>query len=402
MWLAMGGTALAITSPSFAAQNWVQTYLNAGHTSYNSQETTLSTSNVSGLTLLWGQSVAGGVTAFALDAGTIYAQGQGSSSPNLAAINAANGTTLWTITTGNGGEGISGNTVATGSGFVFAGCASASASGAGAVCAYGKSHGRLVWQFSNPCHCLPEARVGAPLVYSGGVVYFGYTNGGSGANEYIVAAAASTGDVLWTYVTGTSNTLGSAAPVVGNGMVYFTCGGTGFSGVCAVSQSSGSFVWSANFGTGTMGLTLGSNNVLYVNGGSTNQFVALNATTGATLWTVTGNSSQFPVSVAKGIIYATGSDRYVHALHAPTGHEIWSLNLASESSVSIANGVLYDDQEGPNNPATAAYAVSDGSLLWSSPLPASNLNPPPIVANGILYITNGSCGSVCAYGLSGG
>jgi outer membrane protein assembly factor BamB len=69
--------------------------------------------------------------------------------------------------------------------------------------------------------------------------------------------------------------------------------------------------------------------------------------------------------------------------------------------VTIANGVLYDDQQGSNNPETAAYSTATGTLLWSSPVGASTLHPPPIVANGTLYITNGGCttGDVCAYAL---
>jgi outer membrane protein assembly factor BamB len=372
--------------------------------SYNGAETTISASNISGLQLQWGQGVAGGVTAFALDAGTIYAQGQGqgSNDPNLAAIDAATGATLWTVTTGNDGTG--GNGIAIGGGFVFAGCSFDDPGGStayGAVCAYRHSNGHLVWHFANPCNCLPEAAVIAPLVYSDGVVYFGYGNGGAGGSEYLVAVDATSGDVLWTYVTGTSNTMGTAPVTVGNGMVYFTCGGNQFSGICAISQSTQELVWSYNFGTGTMGLTLGGT-VLYVNAGAAGEFAALNATTGALLWTVAGNSSAFPVSLAKGIIYATGSDGYVHALHASNGHQLWSAYLASTSSVSLANGVLYDEQQGSNNPPTAAYAVSDGSLLWSVAAPASTLHPPPLIANGTLYITNASCGSVCAYRLPGG
>ena len=118
------------------------------------------------------------------------------------------------------------------------------------------------------------------------------------------------------------------------------------------------------------------------------------------IWSVAGNSSPYPVSLAKGIVYATGSDGFVHALHAPTGHKLWSVNMASQSSVSIANGVLYDDQQGSNNPETAAYAISNGAFLWSTPDPGgSTVHPPPIVANGVLYVTNAACGSVCAYGL---
>jgi outer membrane protein assembly factor BamB len=406
-WLVAGGTALAIAAPGIAA-NWPQTSFSAAHNSYNAQETTISPSNVSGLQVLWGAGVPGGVTAFALNAGKIYAQGQGGSGvPNLAAIDAASGTTLWTITTGNDGNGSSNATIAVGSGLIFVGCGFSEGGGAGGtayggVCAYRPATGKLAWHFANPCDCEPEASLWAPPVYSGGVVYFGYGNGGTDAAEYIVAASATTGDVLWTYVAGTANTLGNAAPTVGNGMVYFTCASNSdnFKGICAVSQSNGSLVWSADTGSTTMGLSLGSNKVLYVNGGSANEFAALNATTGVQIWSVTGNSSPFPVSLAKGIVYATGSDGVVYALHSTTGRTLWSVNMASQSSVSIANGVLYDDQQGSNNPETAAYSVSDGSLLWSSPEPGSTLHPPPIVANGILYITNGACGSVCAYGPS--
>jgi len=401
LWVALGGAALLSTASSFAAQtNWVQTYLGAGHTSYNSAETTLSKSNIADVQMLRGQRVAGGVTSFALDAGTIFAQGQGSSTPNLVAINAASGETLWTITTGNDGFGLT-NSIAAGGGRVFAGCGFAG--GVGGICAYNQKNGKLLWSYTNSCSCLPESEIYAPLVYADGVVYFGYGYGGAGGGEYIVAANETSGDVLWTFSTGSSNTLGSAAPAVGNGMIYFTCGGKvggsdSFSGVCAVSKTTQELVWAADFGTGTMGLTLGGD-VLYVNAGSIGEFAALNATTGATLWTAAGNSSAFPVSIANNILYATGSDGYVHRLRAQNGTEIWSLNLASETSVSVANGVLYDDQQGSNNPATAAYATSDGSLLWSTPLPASTLHPPPLIANGILYVTNASCGNVCAYGL---
>jgi len=409
LWLAIGGAALAVASPGFAQTNWLQTYLGATHESYNAKETTISTSNVANLQSPWGTGVAGGVTAFALDAGTIYAQGQGEggNDPNLAAIDAANGTTLWTITTGNNGIGLN-NTIATDGAHVFAGCSVTPANGhgntSGGVCAYDENNGKLKWRYFNACNCLPESAVIAPLVYANGVVYFGYGYGGAGGSEYLVAADAKTGAVLWTFGTGTSNTMGSAAPTVGNGMVYFTCGGmvggsNGFSGVCAVSLSGPhDLVWSTNFGTGTMGLTLGGD-VLYVNGGSAGEFAALNATNGTPIWTTEGNSSQFPVSLASNIVYATGSDGYVHALHALTGVEKWSLYLASESSVSLANGVLYDDQQGSNNPPTEAYSMKNGSALWSVPGSASTLHPPPIIANGTLYITNAECGSVCAYTL---
>jgi outer membrane protein assembly factor BamB len=405
LWLALGAAALALASPGFAQTNWAQTNFGPGHASYNAQETTISPSNVSQLQFLWGQSVAGGVTSFVLYEGTIYAQGQGTGSPqepNLAAIDAATGAALWTVTTGNFGDGLTSSyTIAANGSLVFAGCGFSSSGGSGGdnyggICAYNGQSGKLHWHYANPCNCLPESEVIAPLTYADGVVYFGYGYGGSGGSEYLVAADAKSGAVLWTYVTGTSNTMGSAAPVVGNGMVYFTCGGNDFSGVCAVSTSTHDIAWSANFGTSSMGLTL-AGDVLYVNGGGAGEFAALNATSGDSLWTVEGNSAEYPVSVAASVIYATGSDGYVHALRAHDGSEKWSLFLASQSSVSLANGVLYDDQQGSNNPPTEAYSMKNGAPLWSVPGGASTVHPPAIIANGTLYIGNGACGVVCAY-----
>src|ERR1700733_4141462 len=98
MCLGLVGAALAFAPPSSAATtNWFQSYYDAGHTSYNAKETTLSKTNVHNLTFEWGSTVAtGGVTSFALNQGVIYAQGLGSSNSGvLVAINAANGTTIW-------------------------------------------------------------------------------------------------------------------------------------------------------------------------------------------------------------------------------------------------------------------------------------------------------------------
>ncbi len=407
--ISLGCLFVAFSATCFAAEtNWPQSYLNAGHTSYNNTETTLSTSNVSGLTFLWGASVAGGVTAFALDDGVIYAQGQGpgagSDTENLVAINATTGDTLWTITTGNNGDGPN-NTLAVAGNLVYAGCQVTfmGEEYAGGICAYEKASGHLKWSYSNECNCLPPSAVQSPLVYANGAVYFGYVYGGSGGAEYIAAVNAQTGAVLWTYSTGTTNTLGSATPVVGNGMVFFTGGGNSSQQVNAVNQSTGDLAWTTAIAANTSGLTY-VNNVLYVNEGSSNELQALDATTGDVLWTHTYNSSAFPVSVAGGFIYATGSDGSVHKLSRATGDQAWSRSIGSESSVSLANGVLYEGLQGSNEPAFEAYDMAHGHLLWSSPTPASTLHPPPIIANGVLYITNAmptpttSC-QVCAYDL---
>jgi outer membrane protein assembly factor BamB len=404
--LPLAGAALAFAPPGIAGTSWIQTWFSEGHTNANTVETTLSPTNVTNLQLQWGASVAGGATAIAYGApeNVIYAQGQGAggSDPNLVAIDAASGATLWTVTTGN--DGSFPGAIALGNGFVFAGCVynPIHEVSAGAICAYGRPHGILAWRWADECNCEPPSGAQSSLVYSDNVLYVAYGHGGSQdtADEYLVALNAQTGKEIWTYMTGYDNSIGSAAPVVGNGMVYFGCSPSGGpDGVCALNTSNGSFVWSAGFGTTTLGLTL-SQNVLYVNGGSANEVVALNATTGATLWTTSMASSSDPVSIYKGYLYVTGSDNNLYKLFATSGKQAasWPKAIGSFSSVSIANGVLYADNQGSNSPETTAYAVTTGAPLWNTDDSASTLHPPPIVANGVLYTTNGSvCGNVCAY-----
>jgi outer membrane protein assembly factor BamB len=404
--LVIAATTLAVMPPALAAQKWLQSYYDAAHSGYNAHETVLSPSNVSQLQLRWGSSApTNGVTQFVLDKRTIYAQGQGSNTPNLSAINARTGATLYTINTGNDGVFLSGSIAVAGS-IIVAGCGFTDASGYGygGICGYQKPNGAQVWQFSNPCNCAPEAGVIAPLAYDKGVVYFGYGNGGAGAAEYVVALDASTGGQLWTSGTGGPNSLGGATIAVGNGYVYLSCNEHGSPGVCALDQTDGTPVWSAAVGTSTeLGLGAGKGAV-YVSDVLDGYYFALNGTTGAQLWSYACEScgAGFPPSVAGNVMYAPGYRGEIYVLNAKRGTVLWSENVSDNSSISIANGVLYLDEGGANQPAVAAFDAGSGSLLWSSAEPGSTLSPPPIVSEGRLYIANAGCGSICAYTLPGG
>lgn len=403
--LTFAAAALAGSCPAQASQKWLQSYYDGAHSGYNAHETILSKTNVSQLQLRWGSNAAtNGVTQFALDNGIIYAQGQGATTPNLSAINARSGATLYTVDIGNDGSFLQGAIAVAGS-LVVAGCGffDQSGYGYGGVCGYNKSTGAQIWQFSNPCNCAPEAGLTAPLTYDNGVVYFGYGNGGAGAAEYVVALDASTGTELWTSGTGGPNTLGGATLAVGNGYVYLACNEHGSPGVCALKESDGSPAWSVAFGTNTeLGLTAGKG-VVYVSDGLDGYYFAFNGSTGAQLWSYfcnTCGNGNFPPSIAGNVLYAPGYRGATYALNAKKGTVLWTENIGSEnSSISIANGVIYLDEQGNNVPASAAFDASSGALLWSSQGPGSTLSPPPIVANGKLYVANAPCGTVCEYAL---
>jgi len=62
----------------------------------------------------------------------------------------------------------------------------------------------------------------------------------------------------------------------------------------------------------------------------------------------------------------------------------------------VANGVLYVAGS-DGTPAASAYDAATGAPLWSTPPHSSNYHLPPMVIDGMLFVANGACGSVCAF-----
>jgi outer membrane protein assembly factor BamB len=67
-----------------------------------------------------------------------------------------------------------------------------------------------------------------------------------------------------------------------------------------------------------------ANGVVYV-GAVDHNVYALNATTGAKLWSyTTGNDVYSSPAVANGVVYVGSEDGNVYALNASTGVKLWS------------------------------------------------------------------------------
>ena len=406
-WL-VAAMGLAISLPATAA-NWAQAFYSPGHTAFNPGETTLSPTNVSGLQLLWGNSSVGGATNVALVDGTLYVEG-GTNNDQIAAIDAATGSTLWSVANGDGSvPAVSG--IAVGSGLVHAACGLTDSGGRGygTICAYRRANGKLAWKYSSGCNCAPEVFV-SPFVLSDSTLYFGYYSGGAYGTQVFAAVDAQTGGTIWTDNTGNLGSVGPGAPAVGNGYVYFDCylSNNDFQGICALSQSDGSLSWSLNLDSGASGLTALQNN-LFVNALGESEVLALDGATGAQLWSYPYSSSpsgpDFPPALAKGVLYVLDGNNNMYALHAGSGKLIWSGASENVSTPSVANGVLYADggAHRDTDPTVYAYSTQTGDVLWRAPTRTwTALDPPPLVANGTLYLTNAPCGTICAYGLASG
>lgn len=91
------------------------------------------------------------------------------------------------------------------------------------------------------------------------------------------------------------------------------------------------------------------NGVVHV-GSLDNNVYALNARTGAKLWSYyAGDWVDSSPAVANGVVYV-GSGKKLYARNASTGKKLWSYSTGDVvvSSPAVANGVVYVDSEDHN------------------------------------------------------
>jgi outer membrane protein assembly factor BamB len=394
---ASGQSSGLTASSSFNVRtDWSQFGFEAHHRGFNSYENVLSPSNVSGLKLDWSYTtgihndyyssspaVASGLVyigsdkLYALDIKTgvlkwSYTTGSDVSTPavfngvvyvgsdKLYALDARTGALKWSSPMG-GGRSIDPPTVA--NGLVYIGSID------NHVYALDMTTGALKWNY-----LITEAFT-APLAVTRQIVYVG----SSAAKLYAIDALM--GTLKWSYsIKATSNTI-SASPVVGNGIVYV--GSNDQNGqatkLYALNATTGKFEWSYDVGgCGIENAPALANGILYIGSVKSDgeydncsiyspNLYALNATTGASIWStgIGGSASAHNTSpvVANGVLYISsneidhGNGLYwnAFAINLKTGTQLWSYyspyyaDLILASSPVVANGVVYVDAGWPGN-----------------------------------------------------
>ena len=95
-----------------------------------------------------------------------------------------------------------------------------------------------------------------------------------------------------------------------------------------------------------------------------------------------------PVPIAihfGGVVYVGSGDRNIYALNASSGALLWSYTTGGEvfSSPAVANGVVY---VGSGDRKVYGLSVGSGALLWSSTTGGVVGPSSPAVANGVVYV----------------
>lgn len=304
----------AIGLPSAQSGDWAQTGGNARHSAPHG----VLSANPS---LVWSVKVGAGNTRGArisaspiVSGGTVFAMDPGQ---QVTALNASTGAVLWqsNIQPEFDNSSVSGGGLAAAAGKVFV------TTGYGELLALDAARGAVIWRQR-------LSTAGAPSV-AGNAVY------AIGRDGSAIALNADTGRILWQNegVGKSSGVLGAGTPAADADLVYLPYG----SGQIVAVDQAGETIWQgavsgqrlgrayAGFGDVT-GDPVIAGGVLYV-GSSAGRMVALDAQTGARIWSASEGAMNAPLVVG-GSVFAVNDAARLVRLDAQTGDLIWGQQMA--------------------------------------------------------------------------
>jgi outer membrane protein assembly factor BamB len=386
--------ALAWTPAAMAkGGTWPQLGYNPGHTGFNNSETKINAKNVVKLANTGTFATGGAVLTPLISGGIVYVR---SDDQNIYAWKLKSKKLLWSIPLGT----LDGpNGMVVGDHILVATCGFTNSSG---ICAFDAKTGKEVWTYG-----LPNGGPFTPPVIDGNTVYLGQSGQNGSANSYnMVAVDLKTGVQRWAFgpcANGLCNGMGSSAPAVDSGMVYFGCAGSSgetvdVTGICALDASTGALVWQyqlgvsfAGDGAGRLIAQSGTVYAAYMTAncyqcGYTIDVTAVNGSTGAEIWdtALTGqlNQSYYPLgapvlgpdgTVYEGISTNNNSDQPNQFAVNADGSLKWQVSTVpsfdAPSTIVGKSGksVLFlACSGGENGGTTCGLDASNGSVLWNS------------------------------------
>lgn len=354
------------------AIDWQQPGFDAGHSGLNPDETVLSPTNAGSLVSLWHFKQRH--TAYSIDPATagslLYAN---TDTGTLLALDADTGNLVWSYT--SGALRLSAPVVATG--LVFIGVN-------GTLTALDEATGSLVWSDAGMAGDVPPTDANGVL----------YSVSGTG----LWALNAATGASLWNNMAiGTI----SSPPAVAGSVLYVGANGK----LSALDTATGALLWSRGIGGCSAcapGVIASGGSVLLAETG--NVLYAVDPNTHKPMWHYNAGQGMTLPAVAFGVVYANTYHRLV-ALDAATGALLWTFDkgtintrhahFTSLAAPVLAGGVIYVDISNAACDTLIAVDGADGTRLWK--YFKTNAQPAyPIIVNGQLYVGSDQ---VYAFGL---
>jgi outer membrane protein assembly factor BamB len=187
--------------------------------------------------------------------------------------------------------------------------------------------------------------------------YMAYVAGSNG--KVYATTFLGTPQVVWTYATGAApgGAVIMPTPALINGVVYV---GSYDNKVYAINATTGAKIWSFTTGGDVLSRPTISNGVLYV-GSYDNNLYALNAATGALLWSyTTGGAVHSSPCVYNGVVYVGSNDGKVYAINATTGAEVWNY----ETGGAVHSSPAVSDEPLNGVTTTLVYVGSDDGTFY--------------------------------------
>lgn len=228
--------------------------------------------------------------------------------------------------------------------------------------------GSVTWRVRADIGTWPSPALDADRVYVG--------SGESGETGAVSAFARSGGDLVWQTEVGGGV---YSAPALAGGTLYVQSD----SSLYAFAPSTGDIRWQQSFEFDDGHGPAVAEGTVYVAGDigfDQSRCYALDAATGDQQWHVDLPNEASAPTVAGGRVFVASQDQF-RALDAADGTELWRREPEDAVSVVVADGVVY----GPFERGLAALSASDGSVQWSSKDYVS-LRAPPVLADGTLYV----------------
>lgn len=336
--------------------------------------------------LLWKYKITGVLGAMAVDSKYLYVI---SADSNLHALDISTGKVAWTFITGLGSNSARQSGTVVSGGVVYFGVSDGGRSDFIALeIATRKPRWRLHFDDDN------KRWTGTPAVV-GGVAYFGDEQG------FLYAVRVSDGSLLWrsdspdprTYIQSTYTN----SPVIANGRVYV---GRGDKVLRALNGATGHELWRFTADDIIMAPPTVADNAVYVASTDTT-LTALDASSGSRYWSFgvgasAGNGAWSPPLAANGLVYVADIFNALYAVNAVSGDAVWHAEATFATGPVIANDTIYIGDG--NGVRVSAYEARFGAQRWQfrTDVPNTDASPSqldaqfttPTVRNGVVYISS--------------
>ncbi len=174
--------------------------------------------------------------------------------------------------------------------------------------------------------------------------------------------------------------LGEASPAVVDGVVFAGVENKLF----ALNATTGAQIWSYQISSACVGASpVVAAGTVYMATLSRRGVIALNAQTGALRWDSNLQIYCSTPVIDNGVLYVGSTDHHVYALDATTGATLWRYATGNQviyCSPAVANGTVYI---GSTDGSLYALNASTGALVWS--FAAGGVESSPAVVNGTVF-----------------